>query len=334
MIFALPLAFALKQAEPSCRIIFLGRAYTQALINQCLDIDEFLDWESIQKLEPKDQVNILKSKNIDISIHVYPQKAISKLTQDAKIPIRIGTSHRLFHWLSCNKLVSIKRKNSDLHETQLDLQLLKPLGLKFSYTLSEIIPMRRFKDQFDISPEIKNKIQNLLNPKKFNLVLHPLTRGRHIEWPLESYAELIKYLDPEVFNIFITGSEPEGQEIRPYLIQPFLNLNNNLFDLTGKLELDQLIYFLTQIDGLICSSTGPIHLSAAFGKNTLGLYAPIKPFHAGRWGPVGAQAQVLSLNQDCSDCRDLSRCRCVGLIQVSQVLTIIRSWAGLMPIQV
>lgn len=330
------MAYALKQAEPSCRVIFLGRTYTQGLINQCVDIDNFLDWEDIKKLNISDQISFLKKQNIDIFIHIYPQKDIAKLAKQAGIPIRIGTSHRIFHWLYCNKLVSIKRKNSALHETQLDLQLLKPLGLKFAYTLAEIIPMRRFKEQFNISPEIKNKIQNLLNPKKFNLVLHPLTRGRHIEWPLQHYQELIKYLDPEKFNIFITGSEQEGQEIRPALIQPFLNSQNsqnsqknkNIIDLTGKFDLNTLIYFLSQIDGLICSSTGPVHLAAAFNKRTLGLYAPIKPFHAGRWGPVGAKAQVLSLHKDCSDCRDLSRCRCVGLIEVSQVLKIVRDWAN------
>lgn len=322
--FSLPLAYVLKKTEPSCKIIFLGRAYTQALIAQCLDIDEFLDWEAIQKSDSADQIKILKSKNIDIAIHIYPNKAISRLISQAKIPVRIGTSHRVFHWLTCNHLVSIKRKNSELHETQLDLKLLGSLGLKSSYSLPEIIPMRRFK--FSSLPPAGESAY-ILETQKFNLVLHPLTRGRHIEWPLENYAELIKYLDPNIFNIFITGSEQEGLEIRPVLIQLFLNSHTNLFDLTGKLDLENLIYFLSQIDGLICSSTGPVHLASAFGRNTLGLYAPIKPFHAGRWGPVGAKAQVLSLNKDCSACRDGSRCRCVGLIEVSQVLKTVRGWA-------
>ena len=194
--------------------------------------------------------------------------------------------------------------------------------------------MRRFSKHFNQQPpscfsqiDARLHSHNDLPVKKFNLVLHPLTRGRHIEWPLENYAALIKYLDPAIFNIFITGSEQEGLELRPTLIQPFINSHTHLFDLTGQLDLENLIYFLSQIDGLICSSTGPVHLSSAFGKNTLGLYAPIKPFHAGRWGPVGEKAQVLSIDKNCSDCRDGSRCRCVGLIEVSQVLKIVRSWA-------
>ena len=326
VIFALPLAYLLKQAEPSCTIIFLGRAYTQGLINSCLDIDEFADWESTQKLSDQDQIQAFKNLKADIFINIHPKKAIAKLAKQAKIPMRIGTSHRIYHWLTCNKLVSVSRKKSNLHETQLDLFLLKPLGLKTFYSLEEIIPMRRFKQGVVNQGALNLDAMNCAPTQKFNLVIHPLTRGRHIEWPLENYAELLKYLDPEKFNIFITGSELEGVEIRPYLIQPF-STKSHIHDLTGQLSLEELLNFLScQTDGLICSSTGPIHLAAAFGKHVLGLYAPIKPFDAGRWGPVGSKAEVLSLNKDCSDCRDGSRCRCVGLIQVSQVIKIIRRW--------
>lgn len=321
VIFALPLAYLIKQAEPSCQIIFLGRGYTKALIQSCLDIDEFADWEEIFKLNSEDQIREFKKLKADIFIHIHPQKDIAKLAKQVGIPIRIGTSHRAYHWLTCNRWVSVSRKKSNLHETQLDLFLLKPLGLKFKYTLSEIIPMRRL-EVGRVGLADFPALEQLRENQKFNLVLHPLTRGRHIEWPLSHYAELIKYLDPEKFNIFVTGSEAEGQEIRPFLIQNFPEVK----DLTGKLSLEELLIFLSEIDGLICSSTGPIHLAAAFGKPVLGLYAPIKPFDAGRWGPVGAKAEVLSLQKDCSDCRDGSRCRCVGLIEVAQVLKVVRGW--------
>ncbi len=327
VVFALPLAYLIKQAEPSCQIIFLGRSYTKGLINSCLDIDEFADWEVISKQSPEDQVQAFKNLRADIFIHIHPQKKIAQLAKQAGIPIRIGTSHRIYHWLTCNHWVSVSRKKSNLHETQLDLFLLKALGLKFKYALSEIVPMRRLDPSCAEIPDFPG-LSLLRQNSKFNLVLHPLTRGRHIEWPLESYAELIKNLDAEKFNIFVTGSEAEGLEIRPFLINPFPKALN-ITDLTGKLSLEELLIFLSQIDGLICSSTGPIHLAAAFGKPVLGLYAPIKPFDAGRWGPVGAKAEVMSLDKNCEDCRDGSRCRCVGLIEVGQVLKTVKRWCGL-----
>lgn len=317
VLFALPIATALKQHEPSCTIIFLGRAYTKALIEHYKDVDEFEDWELIQKQPDAEQITAFKKLKADIFIHVHPQKAIARLAKKAGIPIRIGTSHRLYHWLSCNRWVGISRKKSDLHETQLDMQLLKPFGISSDYTLEAISKMRHFTAFEGHFPAL-----DLLDKNKFNLILHPLTRGRHIEWPLAMFAELIKALDPNKFNIFVTGSPAEGEEIRPHLITPFKHVH----DLCGKISLDELMHFISEADGMICASTGPVHLAAAFGKHTLGLYAPIKPFHAGRWGPVGPRAQTLFINKNCSDCRDLSRCICIGLITVGQVKTAVEDW--------
>lgn len=317
VLFTLPLATALKQKDPSCTIIFLGRGYTKALIEHYVDVDEFADWEAISKLPEAEQLQAFKGFKPDIFLHIYPQKPIARLAKKAGIPIRIGTSHRVYHWLTCNRWISVSRKKSDLHETQLDMQHLTPFGIKRDFSLKEISDMRKFtpfEGQFDAL--------NLLDPNKFNLILHPLTRGRHIEWPLASFAELVKHLDKDKFNIFVTGSPAEGEEIRPFMIDPF----EHVHDLCGKISLDELMMFIAKADGMVCASTGPVHLAAAFGIHTLGLYAPIKPFHAGRWGPVGPKAEVMVVDKDCEACRDGSRCQCIGLLTVAQVKKTLESW--------
>ncbi|MFK5282588.1 glycosyltransferase family 9 protein, partial [Lacticaseibacillus paracasei] len=75
---------------------------------------------------------------------------------------------------------------------------------------------------------------DLLQSDKFNLILHPLTRGRKIEWPLEKFAALIRALPHDKVRVFVTGIEAEGQEIRPILTKPF----PEVIDLTGKMSLD------------------------------------------------------------------------------------------------
>lgn len=112
------------------------------------------------------------------------------------------------------------------------------------------------------------------------------------------------------------------------MVEPFLNGADklDLIDLTGKLSLDELMQFISKADGLICASTGPVHLAAAFGIYTLGLYAPIKPFHADRWGPVGKKAQFLSLDKNCEACRYENKCACIGLIDVAQVKNVAMAW--------
>jgi ADP-heptose:LPS heptosyltransferase len=236
----------------------------------------------------------------------------------AKVRTRVGTARRLYHYLYCNYWVNVKRNGSNLHETELDMMLLRPFTRKNYYSKEEIIELRHFKLQ-----KIEETIKPFLKDGKFNLIIHPKTRGEHIEWALSNYAELIKELPKEKFNILITGSQKEGQKIYQELIEP---VKEKVTDLTGKTTLKELINLISHSDGLIAGSTGPIHIAAAFNINTLGLYAPIKPFHATRWGPVGKHAKSLSIKKDCHACRDGSRCLCVNQIKISSVKSAVLAW--------
>ena len=94
-------------------------------------------------------------------------------------------------------------------------------------------------------------------------------------------------------------------------------------DLTGKLSLQQFIAFINQCDVIIAASTGPLHIAAALGKKAIGLFAPMKPIHPGRWKPIGLHANYLVLNKDCSDCRKTMNCHCIREIKTQDVVKII-----------
>ena len=321
VIFALPLASAIKKLEPSAHIIFLGTQYTRELIEHYPDVDEFADWGAIYQ----DRDEITAAKNLqklqaDVIVHVMankPAHIVCKVAKRAKIPIRIGTSHRWYTWLTCNRLVNIGRSKGKLHETQYDMMFMSALGGRKYYSLGEIIALRRFTPLPQTSSALK-----LLDPHRFNLILHPKTRGEHIEWQPAQFAALMRLLPKDQFKIFITGTQIEGDKIRAVMLDPF----PEAVDLCGKITLSELMQLIQQADGLVCASTGPVHLAAAFGVHTLGLYAPIRPFHAERWGPVGKNATSISIDKACEACRDLSPCRCIWEIPVQQVLAVLMSW--------
>lgn len=306
--FALPLASAIKKAAPSATVLFLGRGYTQSLIRHYQDVDEFVDWERSKDLRP------LKA---DIIINIQADHEIARQAKLAKIPVRIGTIRRLYNWRYCNKFVNVSRKKSLLHESQLDMQYLKALGLKSDYSYQEIIALRHYTS-FELTPSVRA----LLDPHKFNLILHPKTRGEHIEWPLKQFAALIAQLPQDQFHVLVTGSQREGEQVRDTLLRPF----PWVVDVCGRLNLAELNALIAHADGLIAASTGPVHLAANFGIHTLGLYAPIRPFDAGRWGPVGEKVEVIARKGPCSDCRLAGPCHCVADISVAEVLTIINRW--------
>jgi len=285
VVLTLPMVAYVKGLYPNAKVSFLGKTYTGPVIKCCRSVDEFINYDELLKLSPQEQVASLKNKDIDVIVHVFPNKNVASLAKKAGIKTRIGTTNRLFHWFTCNELVKLSRKKSDLHEAQLNLVLLKPLGLTKVQTLPAIADHYHFKP----TVILPHNLQALLAEGKFNLVLHPKSHGSAAEWGLDKFKELIAALPDKKYMIFITGSDKEKALLAPWIG----TLPGNVVDVTGSMTLDELIAFIYKADGLIAASTGPLHIAAALGVNALGLYPSVKPIHPVRWAPVGKKAAYL-----------------------------------------
>jgi len=301
-VLTLPMAGVLRSLYPDCRILFLGRSYTEAVVAACEYIDQFLNWDEWKALPPAEAAQAMAATGADTIVHVFPDKQIASLAKRAGLAQRIGTTNRVYHWLTCNRLVRLSRKNSDLHEAQLNLKLLVPLGAREHYSLHEIggfYGLTRL-------PPLPASVAALPDPERFNLVLHPKSRGSAREWGLDNFSQLIDLLPQDRFKIFISGTAAEGA-----LMESLFRDHPFVTDLTGRLSLGELMAFLARADGLVAASTGPLHLAAALGIHALGIYPPIRPMHPGRWGPVGPKAEVFVRPGDCSACRKTADCGCM-----------------------
>ncbi|MBS1605034.1 MAG: glycosyltransferase family 9 protein [Bacteroidetes bacterium] len=310
VVLTLPVAGVLRELFPGARIVFLGRSYTEDLINACVHVDEFLNWDELMKLPYDEAVQRLADTGADTIIHVLPGSAIARMAKDAGIKQRIGTTNRLYHWRYCNRLVRLSRKNSPYHEAQLNLRLLQPLGAQQLYPLAEI---GRYYGLSRLTP-LPSEAESLLDPTRFNLILHPKSRGHGREWGLDHYIELIHLLPQEQFRIFVSGTAAEGQ-----LLEPLLKACPSVTDLSGKLSLGEFIHFISRADGLLASGTGPLHLAAALGIYAVGIFPPLRPIHPGRWAPIGPRAGVLVKDIDCSACKKTMNCTCIRDILPAQV---------------
>lgn len=280
----LPIAGILKKKYPNSKIIFLGNTYTKPIINCCESVDEVWEWAEIQAMEDQQQLNWLKSQNVDVFIHVFPRRELARLAKKAKIKHRIGTSHRMYHFLTCNHKPNFTRKNSDLHESQLNTKLLTPFGINQNFTLNELTGTANFSKV----PMLDESFQSLLNPTKNNLIFHCKSQGSALEWGVDNFINLAKTFDPLKFNIFFTGTEKESEFFRTKLPQ-----KENIIDLSGTMSLDQLIAFISKSDLLLACSTGPLHIAGLLNIKTIGLFTPKKPLHFGRWQPLGNQVKII-----------------------------------------
>ena len=318
VVLTLPLSFILKQQFPGSRIVFLGRDYTQSIIEACPTVDHFLSWDAIQKLALNRQKEVFWQQKADVIIHVFPNRRIARLAKIAGIQERIGSSRRWFHWLSCNKRVYLKRRGQGLHEAVLNARLLSPLcdTSKFG---------KKVLSEF---PVIKNqrrpgaKVKALLRGNKFNLVIHPFSKGSARDWPTRHFVDLIKSLPEDKFHIVVTGSTEESQKIKKK-IKP---LCKGFTDASGKINLNELIDLLATADGLVVGSTGPLHIAAAMGQRTLGLFPGQKGLSPDRWGPLGPRAKSLAAHRNCSRPCRFEHCLCMEEITVDEVREQVLRW--------
>ena len=270
VIVTLPLCGFIKKHSPNTRIVFIGRSYTQAIVEACPYVDEFLNFDKHAE----------SNLNVDACVFAFPDGEVMKWVKAQGVKKRIATGSRIASWKFSNNRVFFSRKNSDLHESQLNFYLLRPFGVEDIPSLEEIRLWHVLK------PQVESPIQ--LEPNKRSVVFHMLSKGSALNWSLHQYQELASLLPPADFNIYITGTEEEGVRIRKDF-----RFDSHIIDLSGKLSLPQLIAFISSCETLLAASTGPLHIASAVGIRAIGLYPSKRPMHPGRWMPLGANATYL-----------------------------------------
>ena len=307
----LPVAGLIKKYRPEWEVLFLARDYARPLVERCRHVDRFIDREEIAK-----HPQALADLGAQAIVHISPDHVIATLAQQARIGLRIGTSHRSFHWLRCNALVNLGRRRSPDHETQLNVRLLEPLGITHELTLEEVPELYGFDAQ----------CTKPLETPKFKIVFHPKSSGSAREWPLAHYVTLARQLPENQFEIYISGLKREGEIM--HRESPELFALPHVHDITGKYTLTEFIDFIDCIDGLVAASTGPLHVASALGKRVLGFFPPIKPMDPGRWAPLGERAAYLVRDIKCDDCRKTNQCACMEYIRPDDAAAVIKGWVG------
>lgn len=310
VLLTLPITAWLKEQFPTCRITFLCKNYTAPIVKYYTAIDDIVKVDDLFTLPKIEQADAIESLGIDAVVHVFPKKELAKVFKKAKVPMRIGTSHRIFHLNTCNVRPNFTRKHSPLHESQLNFELLRPFGLSEIPTFEQV---NAYTSQFVSEKHpLPSEFEGLLD-KKY-IVLHPKSQGSAREWPMEKYTELAQELIVKGYDVVFTGTEQEGKLFRKEIPK-----DDSCHDSTGKLSIDQLIWLIKNASGLVACSTGPLHIAGFLNTKAIGLFSPRIPIHPGRWKPLGKQSVALVFDEDCAKCKAKKECNCISEISVEKV---------------
>jgi ADP-heptose:LPS heptosyltransferase len=147
-------------------------------------------------------------------------------------------------------------------------------------------------------------------------------------WPADRFAELIDKLSRESDLCFVlTGTRLERGYVQEVIDR--IAIPDRCWNAAGLLTIPELGALLQRCIMVISNDSGPLHLAAALGAPTIGLFGPESPEF---YGPIGSLATSVYRQLPCSPCMNVYRAKsfrcpydaqCMKNIQVNDVKQII-----------
>lgn len=324
VVACLPMAGALKQAAPDTRVLLLARRYAQPLAEACTHLDGFIDSGDAEALPAR-----LREAQAEVFLNPYLDEAIGLAAKAAGVRIRVGNLRRRSTLRWANRFIVQGSRGGRQHQALLNFGYLRALGLRAPAPLAAFGPLCGLQRLAPLPPAL----QAVLDPHRFNLVLHAKSNGNGREWSPAAFARLATLLPRERFNLLLSGTAAERAALQAEC--PALLAHPNLHDLMGRMSLSEFIALLAAADGLLANGTGPLHIAAALGQRTLGLFPGRVRSNTASWAPLGLRAEALSAREACAPgpgrCpRDYrgEPCECMALIAPEAVASRVLAWAA------
>jgi heptosyltransferase II len=153
------------------------------------------------------------------------------------------------------------------------------------------------------------------------VTLAPGAVGPSKRWTTDGYAALARALTADGLSVWIVGGPGEKA------LATEIAGDSGARDLTGA-DLRDAIMALGAAAVAVSNDSGLLHVAAALGTPSIGIFGPTSPWH---WAPLNPLAGIIETNSElpCRPCHKpvcrLAHHRCMRDIEVAQVLTATRT---------
>lgn len=152
------------------------------------------------------------------------------------------------------------------------------------------------------------------------VALAPGAVGPSKRWPGASYGELARRLNAQGNEVWLLGSPAEAP-----LVRIIKSIAPAARDLTGT-DLRNAILALAAANAAVSNDSGLMHVAAAIGTPTIGIFGPTSPWHWAPLNPIAAAVQQTTERLDCQPCHQptcrMRHHRCMRDIAPEQILEV------------
>lgn len=297
---------------PKANIVFLTSSIGQALYAESNHFNEYITYDGVDLFSV---IKKLKKTEFDIVFNSQCSSISYVIESFIKSKLKL---HQSGKWWQ--KLLNIKTRPKWHHE------LLQLSGVS-SDTIEEYMKIR------------ENSISNLQyqkhcfdwqdkNKKTVAVAIGASPRWQSKKWGDDRYMKLINILISQNYTVVLIGSKSEleaGEKIEKQ--------NDKIINLIDKTSLSKLKSVLASVDLLISNDSGPAHLAAGVGTNTLTIFGSTDIKHCVKFGGYNGKHDYLVSEQKlpCQPCYKPmcpTKHECMEAITVERVALFINDLLG------
>ncbi|MBW2981204.1 glycosyltransferase family 9 protein [Candidatus Woesearchaeota archaeon] len=272
-ILTFPAIKALRQKFPTSKISILATPRNKD-VYECFSSYDKLN---VINLNPLSITNFMlrNRSKFDLVIDLEEYLNISAIIALFVGNRRIGYSHGVRSLLYTDKV----KYNDKQHVSKTFLDLAKKLGTRFEISHLE---------QLNVDKKNKKVVDDLF--KKLKISKKDLIIGvapgaaesaKSRMWPRDRFTKAAdELIEKYKAKIVFVGAGYERNLVGN--IQD--SMKNKSFNLAGRISLKQTFYLIEQCKLFISNDTGPMHIAAAQGVKTIGLFGPNLPQRFGAFG--------------------------------------------------
>ncbi len=283
-VVSLPMTKGLRKNLPDSRIEVLAHKRNKAAFMNNKDIDRIIEFNL---------ANVLKLfRKYDICIDTEPYLNISAIIAWWAAPFRIGFSHGVRSLLYKNKILFSKKQ----HMVQNYLDMIRSMGIR--YNADKLVKLETTKKEKAAAERFLKK--NSIKKSDFIVGITPgvAESVKTRMWPIDRMAELADTLIRKNKAKVILIDGPVNREIVNSIKK---QMNERPILCVGDLSIREVFNLIERCNLFICNDTGPMHIAAAQGARTIGLFGPNTPV---LWRPYGKGNIALYHPPWCSPCID------------------------------
>lgn len=294
LVLSLPVFEDLKTRRPDWKVHAMVAPGSVPLVENDPHIDAVWTWTGSESdAELAHLEDRLRREKFDAAVILQYRKDLAVLMKKVGIPKRYGPLSKWSSWFLLNRGVWQSRSRGRRHEMEHNLRLARRLTDRWPFfggTRSPGFPEPRLHltdGQREIGRHFR---QEEASGAERVVFVHPGSGGSALDWEPARFAGVANALARQPrWRVFITGARAD----RAVVAEVAPHLDEGIDLVVDRFSLREFMGVLSCGDLFIGPSTGPLHIAAAVGCATVGLFPPVVTMGPDRWGPRGPLSRAL-----------------------------------------